>query len=88
MEVGCGGIGLRTSEGRVVNLYFWHLEREAGRAVRREDYLGRADSPSTKRELLRRMASYNRELGEQLARQTAKLQRELERRAGRDPAVV
>ncbi len=73
-----------------MNLYFWHIEREGDRAVRREDYLGRADSPSTKQELLRRMASYNREVEERLKCQTAKLQRELERldrKAGRDPAV-
>ena len=90
MEFGCGGIGLRTSEGSVVNLYFWHIERDGYRAVRREDYLGRADSPATKRELLRRMMSYNRQIEERLGRQTAKLQMELERferRWGRDPAV-
>ncbi|MFA5896492.1 MAG: hypothetical protein WC985_06255 [Thermoplasmata archaeon] len=90
MEVGCGGIGLRTSEGTVVNLYFWHIEREGGRSVRREDFLGRADSRLAKRELLRRMARYNRRVEERLARHAAKLEQEperFEREARRDPAV-
>lgn len=90
MEFGCGGIGMRTSEGSVVNLYFWHIEREGGHAVRREDYLGRADSPRTKQDLLRRMALYNRRVEERLARHTAKLERELarfEKGSHGDPAV-
>ncbi len=90
MEFGCGGMGMRTSEGSVVNLYFWHIEREGGRAVRREDYLGHADSPRTKRELLHRMAFYNRQVEGRLARHTAKLEGEMarfEKGSHGDPAV-
>jgi hypothetical protein len=90
MEFGCGGIGMRTSEGSVVNLYFWHIEYEGARVVRREEYLGRADSPRTKQELLRRMARYNRRVEEGLARHTAKLEQELARLgrvSGEDPGA-
>lgn len=79
MEFGCGGVGLRTSRGDVVNLYFWHLETEAGVCVRREDFLGRADSPRVKRELLRRMALYDRRMQEKLAGQVVRLARSLAR---------
>lgn len=77
MEVGCGGTGLRTSEGKVVNLYFWHLEREGNTVVRREDFIGRADSARSKRDLLRRMAEYNLRLERQLASHRTKIEREL-----------
>ncbi len=79
MEVGCGGVGLRTSRGEVVNLYFWHLENEHGVSVRREDFLGPASSPRVKRELVRRMAMYDRRAQQALARRVAKLERRLGR---------
>ncbi len=84
MEFGCGGIGLRTSSRDVVNLYFWHLENQGGASVRREDFLGRADSPRVKRELLRRMALYDRRVEQTLASAVAKLERSM---AGHDPAI-
>lgn len=89
MELGCGGVGLRTSCGDVVNLYFWHLETADGVCVRREDFLGRADSPCVKRELLSRMAAYNRRMERQLAGKAAKLEGSL-LRVGRthDPSFV
>ena len=79
MEVGCGGVGLRTSRGHVVNLYFWHMESEGGVTVRREDFLGRADSARVKRDLLRRMAEYDRQIEQRLVGQIAKLERSLGR---------
>ncbi len=79
MEVGCGGTGLRTSEGKVVNLYFWHLEREGSKVVRREEFIGRADSVRSKRDLLRRMAEYNLRIERQLAKQRSKIEQELRR---------
>ena len=89
MEVGCGGVGLRTSRGHVVNLYFWHLESEGGVSVRREDFLGRADSPRVKRELLQRMAGYDRRMEGTLAGRVAKLERSLGRAERPSvPAVV
>ncbi len=88
MEIGCGGVGLRTSRGHVVNLYFWHMENEDGVCVRREDFLGRADSPRVKQELLRRMATYNRRMGETLASKVAKLEWSLTRVGRtREPSV-
>ncbi len=77
MDVGCGGVGLRTSHGDVVNLYFWHMETEDGVSVRHEDYLGRADSPRVKRELVRRMAQYDRRAEQGFARRIAKLEERL-----------
>lgn len=77
MEVGCGGMGLRTSRGDVVNLYFWHFEVEDGVGVRHEDYLGPADAPRVKRELVRRMALYDRRVQQDLATRVAKLERVL-----------
>ncbi len=90
MEFGCGGVGLRTSRGQVVNLYFWHLETEDGGCVRREDFLGRADSPRTKQELLRRMAMYNRRIEQKLAMNVARLEDSLTRvqRVRQAPLVI
>ncbi len=79
MEVGCGGMGLRTSRGHVVNLYFWHIEIEGGACVRREDFLGRADSLRVKQELLRRMATYDRRMEQTLARKVSKLESQMAR---------
>ncbi len=81
MEVGCGGSGLRTSQGDVVNLYFWHLETEDGVCVRHEDFLGRADSPQVKRELGRRMALYDRRAEQALEQRLAKREGHLARSA-------
>lgn len=88
MEVGCGGVGLRTSRGDVVNLYFWHLEERDGVRVRQEDFLGRADSTRVKRELLRRMAMYDRRVQQKLAARIAKLEGQLAHPAPRNPAPV
>ncbi len=91
MEVGCGGVGLRTSRGDVVNLYFWHVETVGGERVRQEDFLGRADSPRVRRELLRRMALYDRRMQQRLARSVAKLERQMARyepEVGSPPVTV
>jgi len=88
MEVGCGGVGLRTSRGDVVNLYFWHVEDRDGVCVRQEDFLGRADSTRVKRELLRRMAMYDRRVQQRFAARVAKLEGRLAHPMPRDPTPV
>jgi hypothetical protein len=52
---------LRNFEGRRY-FYFWRHERDNGRSVRREDYVGRVDSERGRSDLLRRMAAYHRGL--------------------------
>ncbi len=74
MDVGCGGVGLRTSRGHVVNLYFWPLETEGGACLRQEDFVGRADSPRTRQELLRRMVAYSRRKEQEFAGKVARLE--------------
>jgi hypothetical protein len=73
MEVGCGARVRRIGSGRY--LYFWHYERDAGRSVRREDYVGRVASEKARADLLRRMAAYHRRVGDELARRRARIER-------------
>jgi hypothetical protein len=73
LEVGCGARVRRIGSGRYV--YFWHYEREAGRSVRREDYLGRVASPKAREDLLRRMAAYHARAEAELARRRARIER-------------
>src|SRR5947208_4069504 len=56
MEIGCGA-RVRDFDGRRY-FYFWHYERDNGRSVRREEYVGRVDSERGRPELLRRIAAY------------------------------
>ena len=72
MEIGCGA-RVRDFDGRRY-FYFWHYERENGRSVRKEDYLGRADSEKGRSELLRRMAAYHRRAEQEFARRRARIE--------------
>ena len=75
MEIGCGA-RVRDFDGRRY-FYFWHYEREGGRSVRKEDYVGRVDSPRTKEELLRRMAAYHHRAEREFASRRARLERRI-----------
>ena len=57
--------------------YFWHYERENGRSIRKEDYVGRMDSASSREDLLRRTAVYHRKAEQELARRRARLERQV-----------
>ncbi len=57
-----------------MNLYFWHMETDRGVSARCEEFLGRADSPRVKRELLRRMAAYDRRIEQRLAGKVSQLE--------------
>ncbi len=72
MEIGCG-VRVRDFGGRRY-VYFWHYEREGGRSVRREDYIGRVGTERTKTEALRRMAAYHRKAEQELARRRARIE--------------
>ena len=71
MEVGCGA-RVRDFDGRRY-WYFWHYEREGGRCVRREDYIGRVESERGRGELLRRIAAYHGRAEREFARQRARI---------------
>ncbi len=73
MEIGCGA-RVRDFEGRRY-WYFWHYEREDGRSRRREDYVGRVDSPKARDDLLRRVAAYHTRAEREFARRRALAER-------------
>jgi hypothetical protein len=55
--------------------YFWHHERIGGRSVRKEDYVGRVDSPRARQDLLIRMAAYHERAAAEFARRRARVER-------------
>lgn len=73
MEIGCGA-RVRDFDGRRY-WYFWHYEREGGRSVRKEDYVGRVESERGRQELLRRVAAYHRRAEQEFARRRALVER-------------
>ncbi len=73
VEVGCGA-RIRDFDGRRY-FYFWHYERDGGRSVRREDYVGRVESERSRADLLRRMLAYHRRAEAELARRRAVIER-------------
>ncbi len=73
MEVGCGA-RIRDFDGRRY-FYFWHYERDGGRSVRREDYVGRVESERAKADLLRRLLAYHRRAEAEFARRRAVIER-------------
>ena len=73
MEIGCGA-RIRDFDGRRY-FYFWHYEREDGRSVRKEDYVGRVESERTKADLLRRLLAYHRRAEAEFARRRAVIER-------------
>jgi len=79
MEVGCGARVREIRRHRYV--YFWHYEREGGRSVRREDYVGPLDSEKARQEILRKMAAYHGRAERELARRRARIERLLARAA-------
>ncbi|HYM39009.1 MAG TPA: hypothetical protein VEY12_02540 [Thermoplasmata archaeon] len=73
MEIGCGA-RIRDFDGRRY-FYFWHYERDGGRSVRREDYVGRVEAERSRSELLRRMLAYHRRAEGEFARRRAAIER-------------
>ncbi len=73
MEIGCGA-RVRDFDGRRY-FYFWHYEREGGRSVRHEDYVGRVEQDRSRSELLRRMLAYHRRAEQEFARKRAVIER-------------
>ncbi len=73
VEIGCGA-RVREFDGRRY-WYFWHYEREDGRSVRREDYVGRVESDRARADLLRRMLAYHRRAESEFARKRAVIER-------------
>ncbi len=73
MEIGCGA-RVRSFDGRRY-WYFWHYEREDGRSVRREDYVGRVESERSRADLLRKMLAYHRKAEAEFARKRAVIER-------------
>ena len=73
MEIGCGA-RIRDFDGRRY-FYFWHYERDSGRSVRHEDYVGRVESARCKADLLRRMLAYHRRAESEFARRRAVIER-------------
>jgi hypothetical protein len=73
MEIGCGA-RIRDFGGRRY-FYFWHYEREGGRSVRREEYVGRVESERSKAELLRKMLAYHRRAEQEFGRRRAVIER-------------
>jgi len=67
----CPDPGIR----RTALLLLWHYERDNGRSTRKEDYVGRVDSEKAKADLVRRMAAYHRNAGQEFARKRARIER-------------
>jgi len=73
MEIGCGA-RVREIRGHRY-FYFWHYERDGGRSVRREDYVGRVENEGARQGVLRRMVAYHRRAEEDLARRRVRIER-------------
>jgi len=72
MEIGWGA-RIRDFDGRRY-FYFWHYERDNGRSMRKEDYVGRVDSEKARADLLRRMGAYHRKAEQEFVRRRARLE--------------
>jgi len=72
MEIGCGA-RIRDFDGRRY-FYFWHYERDNGRSMRKEDYVGRVESEKARADLLRRMGAYHRKAEQEFVRRRARLE--------------
>ena len=73
MEIGCGA-RVREFDGRRY-FYFWHYEREGGRSLRKEEYVGRVDSDRARGDLLRKIAAYHGKAENEFARRRARIER-------------
>jgi len=72
MEIGWGA-RIRDFDGRRY-FYFWHYERDNGRSMRKEDYVGRVESEKARADLLRRMGAYHRKAEQEFVRRRARLE--------------
>ncbi len=72
MEIGCGA-RVREFDGRRY-FYFWHYEREGGRSLRKEDYVGRVDSEKARADLLQRIAAYHGKAEQEFERRRARIE--------------
>jgi len=73
MQIGCGA-RVREFDGRRY-FYFWHYEREGGRSLRKEEYVGRVDSEKARGDLLRRIAAYHGRAEQEFARRRLRIER-------------
>ena len=73
MRIGCG-LRVRRIDGNEY-LYFWHYEREGGRSVRREDYVGPARDTGSRRDATRKLLTYHRRVQQDLVGRIARLER-------------
>ena len=73
MRIGCG-LRVRRIDGNEY-LYFWHYEREGGRSVRREDYVGPARDVGSRRASVRKLLAYHRRVQQDLLGRIARLER-------------
>jgi hypothetical protein len=73
MRIGCG-LRVRRIDGNEY-LYFWHYEREGGRSVRREDYVGAARDAGSRRDATRKLLTYHRRVQQDLVGRIARLER-------------
>ena len=73
MEIGCGA-RVREIRGHRY-FYFWHYDRDSGRSVRREDYVGRVDDERSRQDILRKMAAYHGRAEHDFARRRARIER-------------
>ena len=73
LEIGCGA-RVRDFDGRPY-FYFWHYERDNGRSVRREDYVGRVESEPARTDVPRRMAAYHRKAEAEFAKRRVRIER-------------
>ena len=73
MRVGCG-LRVRRIDGNEY-LYFWHYERGADRSERREDYVGPAREPKSRREAARKLLAYYRRVQQDLVARIVRLER-------------
>ena len=87
MRIGCG-LRVHRIDGNEY-LYFWHYEREAGRSRRREDYVGPARDPASRREAARKLLTYHRRIQADVASRIARLERAtIGHRAGFPPPLL
>ena len=66
---------MRAFSGGRRYFYFWHYERDGGRSIRKEEYVGRVDSEKARQDLLRRMAAYHAKAEQEFARRRARIER-------------
>ncbi|HKZ47502.1 MAG TPA: hypothetical protein VJ397_01820 [Thermoplasmata archaeon] len=76
MKIGCG-IRIRTVHGGGPYMIYWWYERENGRSVKREKYLGRVDDPEAREEGLSDMLAFLLRCRTELDRRIATVESDL-----------